>query len=161
MQLAPGKMPREAWRVLVRLQTQTLSQGGHRTQLVIREGVHGEGRALFRVPVDAHLVPPVDVIPDQLFFGSVGLDSSAERTLLVRFSPNCVPHRRTDVQVRHDLGNALQVRWTRASSQFWELAGTLTPTSRSGLIEGQLSIAFPVSKVPTIHIPVRARVTEK
>jgi len=161
MPVDPSRLPRQAWRVLVRLDPGKVSANRHRTEFLVREKPERTHRADFRVPVEARLVPAIEVIPDQMFFGTVGVGSSSERNVLVRFSPNCLPRSVQHVVLRHDLGRILNVRWIRVSGEFWELRGTLMPVEGIDLVEGKITIGLPFSIGSTVDLPVRARVTRK
>jgi len=127
-------------------------------EFLIREMPDRPDRAVLRIPVEVRLVPAIEAIPDQLFFGTVALGSSSEKNVLVRFSPDRVPRRADEVVLRHDLGTLLDVRWTRMSGQFWDLTGRLTPTPGMESIQGTITIQLRAANGSSVDLPVRARI---
>jgi hypothetical protein len=95
------------WRVTLRVDTAKPPPGNHGAAVEVRGG-HG-GRFRCDLPVELTVAAPVELTPDQLFFGDIRLNTSATRVATVRVNDPAVRLSAEDFVVEHDLGDALRV----------------------------------------------------
>lgn len=152
--------PRQAWRVLVHPKTDGLQSGRHQGFLEVQ--TNSSESPLSRIPVTLHLTAPVEVIPGQIFFGNVTAGVATRYRLLLRFTPDAVPTDENIVEFAHDLGDRLQVSCSKKGGENWEIAATLTSPETDGekFVEGKLTIKFRRGNLPTLEVPVYAKVNK-
>ncbi len=153
---------RQAWRVLLDIDSQSLASGKNATHIQLR-ATAGKEHHDATVSADAHVEPPILVIPSQLFFGSVPRGESVSKTILVRFSPDTIPASTSAVQITHDLGDQLSWNWTKSEGRDWEITTLLKPSVEAGFLEGKLTLVVESTSeqsVPAreILLPIRALV---
>jgi hypothetical protein len=152
--------PRQAWRVLVYPKTDGLPSGRHQAFLEIQSSCPES--LVKRLPVDLILTAPVEVIPSQMFLGNVTTGSPRKYRLLLRFTPDAIPAEESDLEITHDLGDQFQVTCNRKPAGNWEVIATLTAPAKAAdtFVEGKVTIRFKKGNLPSLEIPVLAKVNK-
>ncbi len=150
--------PRQAWRVTVRAETNSLAYGRQQAQLEVKTAP-GE-LPVKTVPVRLVLTSPVEAIPAQMFFGPVTSGVLANHKILLQFVSDASLEA-DSIILKHDLGDQLKLGYSRVSPNHWELTATLLPAEPGKIVRGAIDVAFRGGNLPGLRIPVYAKVNPK
>jgi hypothetical protein len=145
---------RQAWRVVVRIDSSALTPGSHAVDLTVHGGAANDVNAT--LPTQVRVRSPVEAYPAQYFFGVVPARAAATREVIVRFHDGVSPPDIAGVRTAHDLSDRLSLEWKATDGQNWRLAATLTPGGEVRDVEGAVRITFPGGELPELAIPVQA-----
>ena len=154
--LTPGTdSPRQIWRITATADATGLAIGEHKARITVEAGVGGVD-FLKDVPTLARVTSPVRAIPAQFFFGRIHVGEIATQSIKIRFSPDAIPKRESDVTFSHNFGNQLRLAWTNKSHDGeWELLATLTPSDDESP-RSKLTVSFGGEKSTDLEIPIYA-----
>ena len=147
---------RQAWRVVLHCDTSGLLPGRYDVPIAIE--VPGSNLESQVVRVHVEVLPPVRVIPEQLFFGVLSVGESAAATVGLHFAPDYTPGDTDSVTLETDLPSGLSLVWTRSEGRFWLLNAKLVAENSGHFVKGAVTIRFEDEQIPAIQIPVTAMV---
>ncbi len=148
----------QAWRVLVRAETRDMGYGRQTAEVAVRT-TRGESRRSAMLTVKLDVQTPVAAIPGEIFLPGVARGEPRSTTVLLRFAEANAPASVEAVELAHDLGDQLRLRWAEPSGRFWKLEATLTPgPSSESYLTGAVRLAFRGGELPDLEIPIRASV---
>jgi hypothetical protein len=147
---------RQVWELPVEARVAGLATGEHHAQVEIQSDCPLELRKT--IGVQLGLRPLVSASPGYLAFGDVASGSPVSRKLLVRSLPDANADTFGDLVLRHDLGDALHLEWTRVSPDTWQITATLAiPSKQTGEeMRGQITVAFANNDLVPLQVPVSA-----
>ena len=108
--------------------------------------------ATLRLPVDVQIVPPLDPIPGQLFFGRAVVGRPTPVTFAVRVPPGVAVDSLT---LSHDLGPQLATARTAAGPDRADFTATLTAAT-AGMVRGTLTVRCGDPALPETKLAVLA-----
>ncbi len=153
----PAGEARQVWRVPVRAVTHDLPSGWHEAKVEVRTSDPKAGSK--QVAVHLQVNEPVEACPAQMFFGTMPAQGTARRLVQLRFSSEqAAPAGPEAIVLRHDLNETLRLTCLRRTAACWELSGTIAAGQNPGVIQGTIEVSFPGLALPSLKIPVLARV---
>lgn len=139
------------WAVPVTVAADALPPGEHSGELTAAAGQpHAAG---LKLPVTVQVVPPLDPIPSQLFFGSAPVGKPTTVTFAVRLPATIAADTLT---LAHDLGPQLATARAAAEPGKASFTATLTPAA-AGMVRGTLSVRCGDPAIPATTLAVLAR----
>ena len=106
------------------------------------------------VPIEVTVVPPIEVSPSQLFFGTVRVGCPAE----VRFALRSGPIPADRIRLEHNLGEQLVVEKINETGSASTWRATLTPKAATGVLNGMLTFSSIAGDTTLTKVPILARV---
>ncbi len=151
---ANDEPPRQVWRVRVSADGSAMPTGSHKTKIVVTtEGSEG---LVKEVPVRGNVISPVVAIPEQFFFGTVGVGEEVERIVTLRFTPDAIPANPETVTLDHNLGEVFELEWEKTTGSIWRLRAVLGMKLPETLAAPKVSISFSDKSLPSLVLPVYA-----
>jgi hypothetical protein len=146
----PDSVMKQRWLADVHVETQGMSPGEHRGEIVFKFG-ENEIKSL---PVVLQITSAVSAIPAQFFFGNMTKNETATKNIKIVFSPDSVPKEKSEIQFAHDFGENLQFNWISAEGETWELQASFNWSDEKIPEEPIVTMIFSDPKLPKIQLPV-------
>lgn len=155
---------RQLWAVALTAQIKPQPQSKSRLRSQLTFAARTPTRTLTdSLAVEVRVVPPVMVIPEILFFGSVRPGEYAERTVSIRFLPDNAPKSEDEFSVESQLGCVEDVQITRGRKpNLWRLTVGIRPVrDDSDQVHGRLRVDCLGAIGETVDIPVFAAIQDE
>lgn len=152
--------PRQAWRIVLTCHPGKLPSvppnGTGNLELVARSA---GGELTTRIIVGAHVQPPAQSIPSQLFFGKVSTQDSATTKAYIKI--NSAKLIGADLKASpgtSNLADAMELVLVRESESLWMLTARLHGSFPAGYLKGVVNVHFDGQPEPSLAIPITALV---
>lgn len=153
----------QQWVVNTTINTANLAFGSHKGSILIRPS--NDTLIGKNVPVSLFIVPPMQVIPPQLFLGEIVADCPHEFNLLLRYPVDQCPSKPPAITVTENLAGNATIRLERCTdAPIWFLKGRISPTSAAfekGYFRGDITIACDAYALGQVTIPLIAKQRHK
>lgn len=147
--------PRQCWNITTTVDSTSLPPGIHEGIVTIRDSLSQHTSI---IPVYLRVLPPVRVSPTALFYGRVYPGKASSKRVVVEFTQTTVPRSASEIEMTHDLGECLVLRWTATEGLTWSLDAIFTADSHDSFVAGTVEIKFPGDEFVKLAIPVHGMV---